>query len=247
MKPKIFISAPMTVPMEHLCNVRDLLHEEYDIPNLHISYWDRKSLYVQEDFDSSDAVIFILNDFAFEGKEGSIPIGVDKELRDCDLQGKSKFLAYRLKSTGSIRFYEFSVELGPNKNYNKTRIKGISDTSYKFEDFVKRSGSLSGFDNFAKSLKEKGQKEFLEIDVQSEFVKSAHNMIQNSAYGALGTLDNPSYGWIDPKWALKKWEEAGLLENTDPTEQVKLPTAKEFYAKLITNPDYPDERLLLML
>jgi len=230
MKPKIFISAPMTVPMEHLCNVRDLLHEEYDIPNLHISYWDRKSLYVQEDFDSSDAVIFILNDFAFEGKEGSIPIGVDKELRDCALQGKSTFLAYRLKSTGSIRFYEFSVELGPNKNYNKTRIKGISDTSYKFEDFVKRSGSLSGFDNFAKRLKENDEKKFL-----------------NSTHGALGTLDNPSYGWIDPKWALKKWEEAGLLENTDPTEQVKLPEARRVYAQLIPNPDYSDERLLLML
>ena len=230
MKPKIFISAPMTVPMEHLCNVRDLLHEEYDIPNLHISYWDRKSLYVQEDFDSSDAVIFILNDFAFEGKEGSIPIGVDKELRDCALQGKSTFLAYRLKSTGSIRFYEFSVELGPNKNYNKTRIKGISDTSYKFEDFVKRSGSLSGFDNFAKSLKENDEKKFL-----------------NSNHGALGTLDHPSYGWIDPKCALKKWEEAGLLENTDPIEPVKLPEARRVYAQLITNPDYLDERLLLML
>ena len=203
MKPRIAISAPMTVPMEHLCNVRDLLHNKYDIPNLYISYWDRKSQYDQKEFDSADAVIFLLKDFAFEGKEGTVPIGVDAELRQVHKQGKPAFLAYKLKTTGEIKFYTIRFGLGPDDNYQKTFIKALSDTTGDFVNFI------NGF-------------ELIGIDAQTKF-EDAYNEV------------------------LDRWKKAGFLENTDPIEQVKFPTVRQVYANTIPNPDYRDERLLLML
>ena len=203
MKPRIAISAPMTVPMEHLCNVRDLLHNKYDIPNLYISYWDRESQYDQKEFDSADAVIFLLKDFAFEGKEGTVPIGVDAELRQVHKQGKPAFLAYKLKSTGEIKFYTIRFGLGPDGNYQKTFIKALSDTTGDFVNFI------NGF-------------ELIGIDAQTNF-EDAYNEV------------------------LDRWKKAGFLENTDPIEQVKFPETRRVYAQLIPNPDFPDERLLLML
>lgn len=215
MKPRIAISAPMTVPMVHLCEVEDLLNEKFHIPYSHISFWDRKSQYDQNQFDSADAVIFLLNDFAFEGKEGSVPIGVDAELRQVHKQGKDAFLAYKLKTTGEIRFYTFRFGLGPD--YKKTWIKAVSDTTGEFGEFV------NGF-------------ELIGIDVQSKLEKAAVKLETKS-----------TDGWIDLNETVKKWKDAGFLENTDPIEQVKFPTVRQVYAQLIPNPDFPDERLLLML
>lgn len=215
MKPRIAISAPMTVPMVHLCEVEDLLNEKFHIPYSHISFWDRKSQYDQNQFDSADAVIFLLKDFAFEGKEGSIPIGVDAELRQVLKQGKDAFLAYKLKTTGEIRFYTFRFGLGPG--YKKTWIKAVSDTTGAFGEFV------NGF-------------ELIGIDVQSKLEKAAVKLETKS-----------TDGWIDLNETVKKWKDAGFLENTDPIEQVKLPEARRVYAQLIPNPDFLDERLLLML
>lgn len=223
MKPRIAISAPMTVPMVHLCEVEDLLNEKFKIPYSHISFWDRKSQYDQNQFDSADAVIFLLNDFAFEGKEGSVPIGVDAELRQVHKQGKEAFLAYKLKTTGEIRFYTFRFGLGPD--YKKTWIKAVSDTTGEFGEFV------NGF-------------ELIGIDAQAELEKAAIRLMQNSTYGTFGELEleHPDYNEV-----LDRWKKAGLLENTDPIEQVKFPTVRQVYANTIPNPDYRDERLLLML
>ena len=223
MKPRIAISAPMTVPMVHLCEVEDLLNEKFKIPYSHISFWDRKSQYDQKTFDSADAVVFLLKDFAFEAKEGSVPIGVDAELRQTLKQGKHAYLAYKLKTTGEIKFYTIRFGLGPNDNYQKTFIKALTDTTGDFVNFI------NGF-------------ELIGIDVQSELEKSAHKLAQNSIYGTFGELEHPDYNEV-----LDRWKNAGFLENTDPIEQVKFPTVRQVYANTIPNPDYRDERLLLML
>lgn len=220
MKPRIAISAPMTVPMVHLCEVEDLLNEKFKIPYSHISFWDRKSQYDQNQFDSADAVVFLLKDFAFEGKEGCVPIGVDAELRQVHKQGKEAFLAYKLKTTGEIRFYTFRFGLGPD--YKKTWIKAVSDTTGEFGEFV------NGF-------------ELIGIDAQAELEKAAIRLMQNSTYGAFEP-EGPDYNEV-----LERWKKAGFLENTDPIEQVKFPKMQRVYAQLIPNPDFPDERLLLML
>ena len=192
MKPRIAISAPMTVPMEHLREVDNLLYDKYKIPHAHISYWDRKSQYDQNLFDSADAVIFILNDYAFNALEGSVPIGVDAELRQVHKQGKHAFLAYKLKTTGEIKFYTIRFGLGPD--YRKTFIKAMSDTTHVLSQVV------------------------MDFESKDEVVE-----------------------------ALNRWKKAGFLENTDPIEQVKFPETRRVYAQLIPNPDYTDERLLLML
>lgn len=232
MKPRIAISAPMSVPMVHLCEVEDLLNEKFKIPYSHISFWDRKSQYDQNQFDSADAVIFLLKDFAFEGKEGSVPIGVDAELRQVHKQGKDAFLAYKLKTTGEIRFYTFRFGLGPD--YRKTWIKAVSDTTGEFGEFV------NGFELKVDEVED--AKKFLGIDTQAELEKAAIRLMQKSTYGSFGEIDHPDYNEV-----LNRWKKAGFLENTDPIEQVKFPKTQRVYAQLIPNPDYADERLLLML
>ena len=224
MKPRIAISAPMDVPMVHLCEVEDLINVKYKIPYSHISFWDRKSQYDQKAFDSADIVVFVLNDYAFEAKEGSVPIGVDAELRQAHRQGKHTFLAYRLKTTGEIRFYTVRFGLGPD--YRKTFIKAVSDTTQVLgevvRDFKSKDEVVEDAKKFYKSID--AQAELEKMINQSELEKMSIRLMQNSTYGAFGELDHPS-----------------------KFEQVKFPTVRQVYANLIPNPDYRDERLLLML
>jgi hypothetical protein len=225
MKPRIAISAPMTVPMVHLCEVEDLLNVTYKIPYSHISLWDRKSQYDQKAFDSADVVVFVLNDYAFEAKEGSVPIDVDAELRQVHKQGKHAFLAYKLKTTGEIKFYTIRFGLGPD--YRKTFIKAVSDTTQVLGEVV-RDFTTQLPDEDAKGTKQEffidqNEREAeLENFRQEQLEEAAIRLIQNSMYGSFGELDHPS-------------------------EQMKFPDVRRVYASLIPNPDYSDERLLLML
>ena len=192
MKPRIAISAPMSVPMVHLCEVEDLLNEKFHIPYSHISFWDRKSQYDQNLFDSADAIVFILPNFSFDSTKVKlgyeVPIGVRSELNLAIKQQKKICIAYKTANTG-INIYNVSWTVGRiPKDYT---IKGIAGTSHEFGEWV---------DNFACHYK---------------------------------TLD--------------RWKKAGLLENTDPIEQVALPIVKRVYAKMVPNPDYLDERLLFLL
>lgn len=224
MKPRIAISAPMDIPMVHLCEVEDLLNENFKIPYSHISFWDRKSAYDQKSFDSADAVVFILPNFSFDSTKVKlgyeIPIGVRSELNLAIKQEKKIYIAYKT-SNGTINIYNVSYTVGRiPKDYI---IKGIPGTSNEFGEWV------NGF-------------ELIGIDVQTKFEDAAVKLAINSAYGASGKLEHPDYNET-----LEKWKKAGLLENTDPIEQVTLPIVKRVYAKLIPNPDYLDERLLFLL
>lgn len=224
MKPRIAISAPMDIPMVHLCEVEDLLNENFKIPYSHISFWDRKSAYDQKAFDSADAVVFILPNFSFDSAKVKlgyeIPIGVRSELNLAIKQEKKICIAYKTAS-GEINIYNVSYTIGRiPKDYS---IKGIAGTSNEFGEWV------NGF-------------ELIGIDAQTKFEDAAVKLAINSAYGASGKLEHPDYNET-----LEKWKKAGLLENTDPIEQVKLPEARRVYAQLIPNPDYLDERLLFLL
>jgi hypothetical protein len=220
MKPRIAISAPMSVPMEHLSEVEDLLNVKYEIPYGHISFWDRKSAYDQNQFNRADAVVVILNDFAFDSSKVInfvVPIGVHRELQEANKQQKKVFLAYRRKTDGVLNLYTASFILGKGDDYKRTAIMGIpTNSSDTFKDWLKTFVSKeSEVDDAMKSLG---------IDAQAELEKAAIKLMTNSIYGSVVSC------------------------NTDPVdEQVKLPMARRVYASLIPNPDYSDERLLLML
>ena len=206
MKPRIAISAPMDVPMGYLCEVEDLLNENFKIPYSHISFWDRKSAYDQKSFDSANAVVFILPNFSFDSTKVKlgyeIPIGVRSELNLAIKHEKKICIAYKTAS-GEINIYNVSYTVGRiPKDYT---IKGIAGTSNEFGKWV------NGF-------------ELIGIDAQTKFEDAAVKLAINSAYGAFGELDHPS-----------------------KFEQVKFPKVRQVYANLIPNPDYTDERLLLML
>ena len=251
MKPRIAISAPMDIPMVHLCEVEDLLNENFKIPYSHISFWDRKSAYDQKTFDSADAVVFILPNFSFDSTKVKlgyeIPIGVRSELNLAIKQEKKIYIAYKTAS-GEINIYNVSYTVGRiPKDYT---IKGIAGTSNEFGEWVEGLGlvGISLKENSKSETKqvffidEKEREEELRKWAEDHRVYSAIKLAQNSTYGASGKLEHPDYNET-----LEKWKKAGFLENTDPIEQVKFPKVRQVYAQLIPNPDYPDERLLLML
>jgi len=218
MKPRIAISAPMSVPMEHLSEVEDLLNVKYEIPYGHISFWDRKSAYDQNQFNRADAVVVILNDFDYDSSKSDyfIPIGVHRELQEANKQRKKVFLAYKRKSDGVLNLYIATYILGNGDDYKRTSIKGNAGSSDMFKVWLKSLESKeSEVDDAMKSLG---------IDAQAELEKAAIKLMTNSIYGSVVSC------------------------NTDPVdEQVKLPMARRVYASLIPNTDYSDERLLLML
>lgn len=233
MKPRIALSAPMDVPMGYLCEVEDLLNENFKIPYSHISFWDRKSAYDQKSFDSADAVVFILPNFSFDSTKVKlryeIPIGVRSELNLAIKQEKKICIAYKTAS-GEINIYNVSYTVGRiPKDYT---IKGIAGTSNEFGEWVEGLGlvGISLKENSKSETKqvffidEKEREEELRKWAEDHRVYSAIKLAQNSTYGAFSELDHPS-----------------------KFEQVKFPKVRQVYANLIPNPDYTDERLLLML
>jgi len=218
MKPRIAISAPMSVPMEHLSEVGKLLNDKYNIPNGIVSYWDRNSAYDQRAFDQSEAVIVILPNFSFDStkikREWYVPIGVHRELQIAEKQAKKIFLAYKT-TEGVLQFYAANIFIGLGDQHTDTVIKGMAGTS----------GPNGAFCGWLKSFEGSEIKQDFFIDQkerEEELRQWAHRINQNSVYGAFGELDHPS-------------------------EQVKFPEMRRVYATTIPNPDYSDERLLLML
>jgi hypothetical protein len=222
MKPRIAISAPMSVPMEHLREVEDLLNERHGIPYRFISFWDRKSAYDQNQFNQADAVVVILPNFSFDStkikREWHVPIGVHRELQIAEKQSKKIFLAYKT-TEGVLQFYAANIFIGLGDQHTDTVIKGMAGTS----------GPNGAFCGWLKTLEgsETKQDFFVDQKEREEELRQwavAHRINQNSVYGAFGELDHPS-----------------------EQVQVKFPETRRVYAQLIPNPDYSDERLLLML
>lgn len=231
MKPRIAISAPMTVPMEHLSEVGKLLNDKYNIPHGIVSYWDRNSAYDQRAFDQSEAVIVILPNFSFDStkirRAWTIPIGVHRELQIAEKQAKKIFLAYKT-TEGVLQFYAANTFVGLGDQHTDTVIKGMAGTSGPNGAFCGWLKTLEGSEikqDFFVDEKEREEELRLlkeHIAASEKWDVAARKLMTNSTYGAFGELDHPS-------------------------EQVKFPETRRVYAQLITNPDYSDERLLLML
>jgi len=211
----------MSVPMEHLSEVGKLLNDKYGIPYRFISFWDRKSAYNQRAFDQSEAVIVILPNFSFDStkirRAWTIPIGVHRELQIAEKQGKKIFLAYKT-TEGVLQFYAANIFIGIGDQHTDTVIKGMAGTS----------GPNGAFCGWLKTLEgsETKQDFFVDQKEREEELRqwaAAHRIMTNSTYG-IRCVD-PSYN----------------------SEQIKFPEVRRVYASLIPNPDYSDERLLLML
>jgi len=223
MKPRIALSAPMSIPLEHLGEVEQLINQKYAIPCSHISYWNRTSAYNDNEFNNADAVVIILPNFSFDStkikREWYVPIGVHRELQESEKQSKKVYIAYKT-ADGTLNLYQASYSCGNGGQFHNTKIKGIAGTSNEFGEWVYK---LSKED-----LKSETKQDFF-VDPKEREEKlrqwaAAHRINQNSVYGAFGELDHPS-----------------------EQVQVKFPEMRRVYAQLIPNPDYSDERLLLML
>jgi hypothetical protein len=228
---RIAISAPMTVPMDHLSEVGKLLNDKYGIPYRFISFWDRTSAYNQRAFESANAVIVIADSkFGFNCKD--LAPGVSKELTEAYYNSKPIFVAYKNSSNGQINFYSVDLKSG-NGVMKVTGFSGIQRTSGKGGVFEKLLDHYVSFDDkpteyTAKQRLQKhngidAQAELEKMINQDELEKAAIRLMQNSTYG-IRCVD-PSYN----------------------SEQIKFPEVRRVYASLIDNPDYIDNRLLLML
>lgn len=176
MRNKVFISAPIAVGWSTVDEFRCVL-ENGGLVDVRV--WDRGTRYDQSDFDSSDAVVFILPKNKFSATQDELPIGLKSELSRAFAMGKEVFIGY-VTSEGRHKIYSADT--------NGKWIKG-------------NTGSAGSIFN-ALSAK-----------------KAWDKIATNSAYGAM----------------------------SNPCGEIKLPKAQKVVAKTIPNPDYIDERLILLL
>jgi len=219
MKPRIAISAPMRVPMEHLCEVKELINQKYLIPNSHISFWDRKSPYNKAEFNSADAVVFILDNWEFDSHKAGIciPPGVHNELQEADRQTKVIFLAYINRSIDELKLYEAFYFLGRGNNFSDTMIRGVKGSSEEFGKFV------SSYEKYYGEPSTNEPKKFLfDIETEGNDTCDSPSMVGTTLVtsGPPGTWANPGpiaisskkqVSFIDEKEReeeLRKWSEA---------------------------------------
>ena len=180
----------MSVPMERLREVEDLLNERCGIPYGHISFWDRNSAYDQRAFDQSEAVIVILPNFSFDStkirRAWTIPIGVHRELQIAEKQAKKIFLAYKT-TEGVLQFYAANIFIGLGDQHTDTVIKGMAGTSGPNGAFC---GWLKTLDSKESEIKETwkslgidAQAELEKMINQDELEKAAIRLMENSTYG----------------------------------------------------------------
>jgi hypothetical protein len=242
MKPRIAISAPMSVPMEHLSEVEDLLYKKYDIPFGHISFWNRKSEYDQRAFDQSEAIVVILNDFAFDSS--NIPVGVHRELRDADKQHKKVFLAYKRKSDGALNLYTANYILGRGNDFQSTMIKGVAGAFDPFKDWL---NDISHIESTIKKWEATGFNLSPNKNCESSVLISDPFVIDAQEERERRESEiRLLKGHIDVS---EKWDAAArkimFPVNVSGAPNTALPEMRRVYATTI--PVYSDERLLLML
>lgn len=115
----IYISAPITVDWSTVVRYQQELISGSN-RKFKVSVWDRKSKYDQREFDSSDAVVFILPNNNFNASQDDLPIGLKNELSRAYAQDKEIFVAYRTNG-GSYNIYDAET--------NGKWIKGVSGTA----------------------------------------------------------------------------------------------------------------------
>ena len=217
---RVAISAPMTIPLEHLKKVKHELMSRYQIRHSYITYWDRQSAYDQHEFESANAVIVIADSkFGFNCK--TLAPGVSKELTEAYYNSKPVFVAYE-NSNGQINFY--SVDLKSTDRVMKvigfSGIQGSSGKGGLFEKLLNNYAEVNFNDKPAEYTDKPRQ---TLQNQQAELERSVIKMIHNSTYGVR------------------------CVDSSYNSEQIKFPEMRRVYANTIPNPDYVDNRLLLML
>ena len=217
---QIAICGPITIPLDHVKKVKHALMSRYEIRFSHINHWDRHSQYDNFMIGRSDAVIVIADSkFGFNCKH--LAPGVAKELTEARNKCKPVFIAYK-NSSGIINFYSVDLIIGIGiNNKNVTGVSGVQGSSGEggvFERLLDNYAEVS----FNGKQAEYTAKQRLQ-NQQTEIEKSAHRLMQNSTYGIR------------------------CVDSSYNSEQIKFPEVRRVYASTIPNPDYIDERLLLMI
>jgi hypothetical protein len=194
-KKTIFISAPISLKWDTVCDFDEAISEESIVP-VEIKAWDRHTKYDQKDLDESDAVVFLLPKNDFRCAYGDMPIGLRTELARAYAMSKPIFVGYLTRS-GEYNIYDAET--------NGKSIEGVAGTA----------GSI-----YQRLLAPEPKKKTLESIEDPEPKKKI-----------LETLDDIS----------------GSLWTRNPCAEIELPKAKRVYASTVQNPDYLDERLILLL
>lgn len=103
-KKTIFISAPISLKWDTVCDFVEAISEESKVP-VEIKVWDRYGKYEAKDLDESDAVVLLLprNDFRCAYIE--MPDGLRSELTRAYALNKPIYVGYLTRS-GDYNIYE---------------------------------------------------------------------------------------------------------------------------------------------
>ena len=229
---QIALCGPITIPLDHIKKVKNALMTRYEIRFSHINHWDRHSPYDNFMIGRSDAVIVIADSkFGFNCKH--LAPGVTKELTEARNKCKPVFIAYK-NSSGIINFY--SVDLICGYDINKvTGVSGVQGSSGEggvFERLLENYAEVSFDGKQAEYTAKQRLQKHNGIDAQAELEKMINQDELEKA--AIRLMQNSTYG-------------IRCVDSSYNSEQIKFPEVRQVYANTILNPDYLDERLLLML
>lgn len=154
---RVFISAPISVDWS---TVTEFVHSVLDAGGKPV-FWDRNTRYDQNDFNSSDSVVFILPKNKFEMSQYGLPIGLKNELSRAFEMNKDIYIGY-ITSNGNHSIFSSSTD---GKN-----ITGVSATT----------GSLKRSLETIKTA---------EIDAHNKNLREIKKIAANSQYGVF--VENP--------------------------------------------------------
>jgi hypothetical protein len=118
-KKTIFISAPISLKWDTVCDFEVAIIEESTVP-VEIKAWDRRKKYDLKDLDESHAVIFLLPKNDFRCSHSEMPVGLRSELARAYALNKPIFVGY-VNRSGDCNIYDAETD--------GKSIEGITGTS----------------------------------------------------------------------------------------------------------------------
>lgn len=135
-KVGLYLSCPMTIPLEKLVAVeRDLTARYGDV--FRIKRWARESPYDKSSLTSSSVFVVMLPNNCFNYKINNLPLGTKTELEYAIQTGMKIFIAYK-KVFNEIQFYKVKIIDGHIVGSSGNYLQDLVDIKNNRPDLIER-------------------------------------------------------------------------------------------------------------
>lgn len=132
----LYISCPVTVPLERLVGIESDLTAKYgDV--FRIKRWARRSPYDKSSLTSSSVFVIILPNNCFDYKIDNLPLGTKTELEYAIQNGMKIYIAYK-RVFNEIQFYETTLLNGRICGSPGNYLQDLVDSKNNRLDLIER-------------------------------------------------------------------------------------------------------------